>query len=199
MKSICIFAGSNAGRHEEYREKARELGRYMAEQNIRLIYGGSKTGLMGEVSNEVLKYKGQVTGIMPSGLLRGEIVHAELTELIEVESMHERKAKMASLADGFIALPGGLGTFEELFEVLCWSQIGIHEKPIGLLNVRGYYEPLLTLVHHSTEEGFAKNSPLSLLHATDDPRELIEYMGNYEPPVFEKKWQVPGRSEGEER
>ncbi|MCD7036524.1 TIGR00730 family Rossman fold protein [Metabacillus sp. GX 13764] len=195
MKSICIFAGSSAGNHEEYRMKAKELGRFLAERNIRLIYGGSKTGLMGEVANEVLSHNGEVTGIMPSGLLRGEIVHAELTELIEVDSMHERKAKMASLADGFIALPGGLGTFEELFEVLCWSQIGIHEKPIGLYNVRGYYDPLLALVHHSAEEGFAKNSPLSLLHATEDPAELIQYMADYETPVLEKKWQV--RNEGE--
>ncbi|MBD1380520.1 LOG family protein [Metabacillus arenae] len=188
MKSICIFAGSNVGVREEYKMKARELGNYMAQNDFQLIYGGSKVGLMGEIANEVLSQGGKVTGIMPVGLFSGEIVHTELTELIEVNGMHERKAKMSELADAYIALPGGLGTFEELFEVLCWAQIGIHEKPIGLYNVRGYYDPLIQLVKFSIQEGFSNDSHLKLIGAASEPEELIKQMTSYAPPKMEKKW-----------
>ncbi|GAB6991991.1 LOG family protein [Paenibacillus pini] len=188
MKSICVFAGSNLGVHEDYKLKAAELGRYMAKEKYRLIYGGSKMGLMGEIANAVMAGGGEVIGVMPKGLFKGEIVHQELTQLIEVEDMHGRKAKMAQLADGFIALPGGFGTYEELFEVLCWSQIGIHQKPVGLLNIRHYYDPLLQLINHSISEGFANASHRSLINASDDPLELLHQLENYVPQTLEQKW-----------
>lgn len=154
MKTICVFAGSNPGVKDVYKQKAVELGTYMAEQDIRLVYGGSRIGLMGAIADEVLRQGGQVIGVMPKGLFRGEVVHQELTELIEVTGMHERKAKMSELADGFIAMPGGFGTYEELFEVLCWAQIGIHQKPIGLYQVNEYFNPLIDMVKFSVQEGF---------------------------------------------
>lgn len=188
MKAVCVFAGSNPGVKPEYRTLAIQLGSVIADQDIRLVYGGSRLGLMGEVANEVLLRGGHVIGVMPSGLFRGEIVHRDLSELIEVESMHERKAKMGEIADGFIALPGGLGTFEELFEVLCWAQIGIHVKPIGLLNINGYYDPLIELIKHSVQEGFSNESHLSLIRVSDDPEELLNQMNQYQPQELGNKW-----------
>lgn len=164
MKSICVFAGSNLGEHDEYAHKAIELGHYLVQKKYRLIYGGSTIGLMGEIANVVMQGGGEVIGVMPKGLFKGEMVHREITKLIEVEDMHARKAKMAELADGYIALPGGLGTYEELFEALCWSQIGIHAKPIGVLNVRNYFNPLMNLINHSIDEGFSNSSHLSLIN-----------------------------------
>jgi uncharacterized protein (TIGR00730 family) len=137
-----------------YLEAAGKLGEAMSRHHVRLVYGGSSRGLMGEVANGMLAGGGQVTGIMSTLLFDAEIVHQGVTEFIEVANMHERKAAMSEMADAFIALPGGLGTFEELFEVLCWTQIGIHRKPIGLLNVNGYFDPLVEMVRHSVQEGF---------------------------------------------
>lgn len=188
MKAICVYAGSNPGVHPEYAMKAAELGALLARNQIRMIYGGSKIGLMGEAANACLNAGGEVIGVMPTGLFKGEIVHPQLTELIEVKSMHERKAKMSELADGFIALPGGLGTFEELFEVLCWAQIGIHHKPIGLLNVRQYFQPLMDLVNNSIDAGFSNASHLSLINHAEEPEELLELLRRYEPQQLEKKW-----------
>lgn len=188
MKSVCVFAGSNPGEHPDYKAKAAELGEHIARRGCRLVYGGSRVGLMGEVANTVLALGGEVIGVMPRGLFKGEIVHTGLTQLIEVGDMHERKATMGKYADGFIALPGGFGTYEELFEVLCWSQIGIHHKPIGLLNVRNYYEPLMNLVQSSIKEGFANNSHLNLINLSEDPIKLLELMDSYTPPDLEMKW-----------
>ncbi|MCR8634572.1 MULTISPECIES: TIGR00730 family Rossman fold protein [Paenibacillus] len=188
MKSICVFAGSNLGEHPEYQIKAAELGTYMAQNNYRLIYGGSKIGLMGEIANAVMNGGGQVIGVMPKGLFKGEVVHRELTQLIEVENMHERKATMGQLADGFIALPGGFGTYEELFEVLCWSQIGIHKKPVGILNIRNYFDPLMNLIKYSINEGFSNSSHLSLINVSNEPMELLNQMENYIPQTLEQKW-----------
>ncbi|MBQ4816615.1 TIGR00730 family Rossman fold protein [Bacillus pumilus] len=188
MKTICVFAGSNPGVKDVYKEKAVELGTYMAEQDIRLVYGGSRIGLMGAVADEVLRHGGQVIGVMPKGLFRGEVVHQELTELIEVTGMHERKAKMSELADGFIAMPGGFGTYEELFEVLCWAQIGIHQKPIGLYQVNDYFNSLIDMVKFSIQEGFSNESHLQLLHASSEPEELITQMASYQTPTLEQKW-----------
>ncbi|MDL4841119.1 LOG family protein [Aquibacillus rhizosphaerae] len=188
MQSICIFAGSNVGKHIEYHESANVLGKLIAEGGFRLVYGGSKIGLMGSVANAVLQSGGQVVGVMPRGLFKGETVHSGLSQLIEVDSMHERKAKMSELADSFIAIPGGLGTFEELFEVLCWAQIGIHEKPIGLLNVKGYYNPLIQLIKYSIEEGFSNQSHMDIIQSSSDPERLIKKLVNYKPPVMETKW-----------
>ncbi|QMI89704.1 TIGR00730 family Rossman fold protein [Bacillus velezensis] len=188
MKTICVFAGSNPGVNEEYKRKAAELGEYMAEQGIGLVYGGSRVGLMGTVADALMAGGGKAVGVMPSGLFSGEIVHQNLTELIEVSGMHERKAKMSELADGYIAMPGGFGTYEELFEVLCWAQIGIHQKPIGLYNVNGYFEPMMKMVKYSIQEGFSKQSHLKLIHSSSRPDELIEQMNNYSYPILQKKW-----------
>ncbi|AEB25668.1 TIGR00730 family Rossman fold protein [Bacillus sp. L381] len=188
MKTICVFAGSNPGVNEEYKRKAAELGEYMAEQGIGLVYGGSRVGLMGTVADALMAGGGKAVGVMPSGLFSGEIVHQNLTELIEVSGMHERKAKMSELADGYIAMPGGFGTYEELFEVLCWTQIGIHQKPIGLYNVNGYFEPLINMVKYSIKEGFSNESHLQLIHTSSRPDELIEQMNQYTYPILDKKW-----------
>ncbi|AHC43753.1 hypothetical protein WYY_03602 [Bacillus velezensis M27] len=188
MKTICVFAGSNPGVNEEYKRKAAELGEYMAEQGIGLVYGGSRVGLMGTVADALMAGGGKAVGVMPSGLFSGEIVHQNLTELIEVSGMHERKAKMSELADGYIAMPGGFGTYEELFEVLCWAQIGIHQKPIGLYNVNGYFEPMMKMVKYSIQEGFSNESHLKLIHSSSRPNELIEQMNRYTYPILDKKW-----------
>lgn len=189
MKTICVYSGSNLGVDELYRIKAKELGKAIAEQQYRLVYGGSKIGLMGEIANEVITHGGKVTGVMPRGLFKGEMIHTELTNFIEVEDMHARKAKMMELADGFIAMPGGFGTFEELFEVLCWSQIGIHQKPIGLYNIRGYFDPLLQMVKHSIQEGFSNDTHLDLIVSSQDPDALIAAMQQYTPPTMKNKWE----------
>ncbi|MFD1957043.1 TIGR00730 family Rossman fold protein [Paenibacillus thailandensis] len=188
MKTICVYAGSNLGTHPDYKSKAAELGALLAQSNIRLVYGGSRIGLMGELANAVLAGGGEVIGVMPRGLFSGEVNHTGLTEFIETADMHERKAKMSDLADGFIALPGGFGTFEELFEALCWAQIGIHRKPVGLLNVQGYFNPLMDLVHSSIDAGFSNESHLSLINLSSEPGELLELMRRYEPRQLERKW-----------
>lgn len=190
MKAVCIFAGSNLGRQEQYREKAKELGKLLALKGIVIIYGGSTKGLMGEMADEALRHGGKLIGIIPRGLMKSENVHRCLSKLIEVDTMHERKAKMNELADGFIALPGGLGTFEELFEELCWAQIGIHQKPIGMLNVNGYYEPLLSLVNHSIHEGFSNEGQQSLINSSADPEELLFLMNRYVPNKVGYKWNM---------
>ncbi|MCP8618125.1 TIGR00730 family Rossman fold protein [Salirhabdus salicampi] len=188
MKNVCVFAGSNYGARPSFKQGANQLGSLLATKGIELIYGGSNTGLMGEVANEALAQNGDVTGVMPKGLFKGEIVHEHLTQLIEVQDMHERKAKMNNLSDGFIALPGGLGTFEELFEVLSWSQIGIHQKPIGILNIENYYTPLLDLIEHATTEQFMYKSHQELILSAEDPEDLLEMMINFQPPTYDKKW-----------
>lgn len=188
MKKVCVYAGSNLGNRESFSLQAKKLGRLMANQNIDLIYGGSKLGIMAEAANEALKLGGNVIGIMPSGLFRGEIAHQGLSQFIETDSMHERKALMNELSDGFIALPGGIGTFDELFEIICWAQIGIHNKPIGLLNVDNFYNPVLNLLTHAVNEGFMNENTLSLIVVSDDAEKLLELMKNYTPPVLKNKW-----------
>ena len=176
MRSVCVFAGSRPGARPDYITSAARLGQTLAERGIQLVYGGSRNGLMGHVADEALRHGGGVVGIMPTGLFTAEIVHRDLSEFIEVHDMHERKATMGKRADGFIALPGGIGTFEELFEVLCWSQIGIHAKPLGLLNVQGYYDPLLALIRHSVQEGFSSPESLDSIYVSDDPAILLHQM-----------------------
>ncbi|WP_322924347.1 TIGR00730 family Rossman fold protein [Paenibacillus campi] len=190
MRSICVFAGSGTGHHPEYMEQASRLGSHIAGLGYQLIYGGSRLGLMGAVADAALSSGGQVVGIMPGGLLHGERAHQGLTELIRVDSMHERKALMQETADAFIALPGGLGTLEELFEVLCWSQIGIHNKPLGLYNIRGYYDPLLHMLRHSIEEGFTGASCAHRLVVSTDPQELIQAVSHELPPTADLRWQT---------
>ncbi|MGE6260624.1 TIGR00730 family Rossman fold protein [Heyndrickxia sporothermodurans] len=188
MKRICVYAGSNLGEKQEYKKQAEELGKLLVKNNIELVYGGSCVGLMGEVANEVLINGGSVIGVMPSALFRGEIVHQGLTELIEVNTMHERKAKMSELSDGFIALPGGFGTFEELFEAVCWSQIGIHQKPVGVLNIENFYDPIIEMVNRAATEGFMNPSNQQLLVSAATADQLLDKLMNYERPELGIKW-----------
>jgi len=188
MKRICIYSGSNLGSRPEYKEVAKDLGKVICENQLELVYGGSKIGLMGEVANEVLRNNGQAIGVMPRGLFSKEMVHENLTELIEVKNMHERKHTMAELSDCFIALPGGLGTFEELFEILSWAQLGIHKKPIGLLNILNFFDPLLNMLQNTCAEGFMRKSNSKLLLVSENPSELIRMMESYTPPIMENKW-----------
>ncbi|MFS0553274.1 TIGR00730 family Rossman fold protein [Brevibacillus sp. 179-C9.3 HS] len=188
MKRICVYAGSNPGANPLFEQYAQELGKELVSRGLDLVYGGSSMGLMGRVANAVLEGNGKAIGVMPTGLFRGEIVHTGLTEMHEVLTMHERKAKMIDLSDGFIALPGGLGTFEEIFEVVSWGQIGIHQKPIGLLNVDGYYTPLMEMVEHATTAGFIPAMQGELILCESDPAILLDRMRDYTPPVKVNKW-----------
>ena len=173
MRNICVFAGSGAGRKPEYAAAAAELGRLLAKNNIHLVYGGGSTGLMGAVADGALKAGGKVIGVIPTDLTGIELDHKGLTEMIVTGDMHSRKAKMHRLSDAFIALPGGIGTFDELFEALCWAQLGFHNKPCGLLNVKGYYDPLLKLINTAVNEGFAKEAISARLLINAEPSGLL--------------------------
>ncbi|MBB6283554.1 LOG family protein [Geobacillus subterraneus] len=179
MKAICVFCGSSYGQNGKYKEAARELGAFFARCGITLIYGGGKAGLMGEVAEAVLSHQGRVIGIIPQFLKDREVAHDRLSELLVVDTMHTRKAKMNEAADGFIALPGGYGTYEELFEVLSWSRVGLHQKPIGLLNVDGFFDPLLDLLRHTVENGFAAPEDLDLIVSAADVSTLYERMKTF--------------------
>ena len=186
MKSVTVFCGSSAGSEEIYRTEAEQLGKTLAKQNIKLIYGGAKVGLMGAVANAVLKAGGEVIGVLPRFLRSKEIAHDGLTELILVESMHERKTKMHQLSDGVIALPGGFGTLEELFEMLTWAQLGLHKNPIGLLNVNGYYDALILLVQSMVDKGFLKMVNQQMLLPSNNVFELLQIMKEYVAPEVGK-------------
>jgi uncharacterized protein (TIGR00730 family) len=189
MKSICVFCGSNYGESEEYKNAAEKLGKYLGEKNITLIYGGGKVGLMGSVANSALQVGGNVVGIIPEFLRDKEIAHQGITDLIVVDSMHSRKQKkMNDMADGFIVLPGGYGTYEEMFEVLSWGQIGIHKKPVwGLLNVDGFFDPLIDMLQHTVEKGFARPENLSLILSSTNVEDLLKKMKNYNH-IIVNKW-----------
>lgn len=186
MKRICVFAGSNFGYQPIYRTIAEELGHSLAERHLGLVYGGARVGLMGILANAVLGSQGHVTGVIPAALVEKEVAHNGLTDLRIVGSMHERKALMAELADGFIALPGGWGTLEELFEVLTWGQLGLHQKPCGLLNAGGYFDALLSFTEHSVEQGFLRREHASMISVSTSPGILLDMLGSYQPPVVEK-------------
>jgi len=188
MRRICVFAGSSPGRREEYAAAARALGGELAARGIELIYGGSSVGLMGEVADATLAAGGIARGVLPRGLFRREVAHFGLTELREVGSMHERKALMADLADAFIALPGGYGTFDELFEIVTWAQIGLHQKPIGLLDVAGYFAPLRALIAHAAAEGFVPPAHADLLVSATNAAALLDRLATYSQPVLDEEW-----------
>jgi uncharacterized protein (TIGR00730 family) len=171
-----------------YTEAARELGADLVRRGLGLVYGGGSVGLMGAVADAVLEAGGEAIGVLPRGLARKEFAHDGLTELHLVGSMHERKALMSSLADGFVALPGGLGTLEEVFEVLTWSQLGIHRKPVGLVDVRGYWTGLRTLLRHAVEEGFIRPEYAGLLLFDSTPRALLDRFLAWRPPVTPPIW-----------
>ncbi|HKV01598.1 MAG TPA: TIGR00730 family Rossman fold protein [Ktedonobacteraceae bacterium] len=188
MKRICVFAGSNPGVRPEYREAARALGREIVARGLGVVYGGASIGLMGVLADTVLAGGGEVIGVIPRGLFRREVAHGGLTELHEVASMHERKALMADLADGFIALPGGFGTFDELFEIVTWAQLGLHSKPVGVLDVADYFAPLHALVVHASAEGFIPPAHLAILMQEQSPARLLDRFAIYRPPESVSKW-----------
>jgi len=186
MKSIVVFCGSGEGYNEIYRETAYLLGKTLAAQNIRIIYGGAKVGLMGALADGALQHGGEIVGVIPYFLKTKEVVHEGLSELITVDTMHERKLKMSELSDGVITMPGGWGTMEELFEMLTWGQLGLHVKPVGLLNVNGYYDALKALSDNMVQEGFLDEYVNATLLISESIEELIEQMTAYVPPAAPK-------------
>lgn len=186
MKSICVYCGSNFGNRNSYLEAAQSLGVQMAERGITLIYGGGNVGLMGAVADSVLAAGGKVIGVMPQALVDKEIAHTGLSDLRVVGSMHERKSLMASLADAFIALPGGLGTLEEFCEVVTWTQLGFHHKACGLLNIDGFYNRLISFLNHATQEQFIRSQHRSIVLVGETPVELIEKLSQFEIPNVHK-------------
>jgi uncharacterized protein (TIGR00730 family) len=186
MKSITVFCGSSFGSDEIYKEQATLLGQTLAKQNIQLIYGGANVGLMGAVADGVLQEGGKAIGVLPHFLQSKEIAHQDLTELILVETMHERKTKMNDLCDGVIVLPGGYGTLEEFFEMITWAQLGLHKKPIAILNIDGFYDDLIKLVQTMVDKGFLKQINKEMLLVSDSIDELLEKMRNYQAPTVGK-------------
>jgi uncharacterized protein (TIGR00730 family) len=186
LRAICVYCGSNPGNRSEYAAAAQALGRLLVDEGIRLVYGGGRVGLMGVIAEAVMAAGGEAIGIIPAALDRREIAHRGVTELRIVGSMHERKALMNELSDGFIALPGGFGTFEELCEMLTWSQLGIHDKPVGLLNVAGFYDPFLRLLDHAVAERFLHPAHRSLLLSDIDAPTLLDRMRAFVPPATPK-------------
>lgn len=186
MKRITVFCASSFGTEKIYEEQAILVGKTLAEQDIELVYGGANVGLMGAVADGALNAGGKVIGVLPNFLRSKEIAHLGLTELVLVESMHERKTKMNDLCDGVIALPGGFGTLEELFEMLTWAQLGLHKKPIAILNINGFYDSLIALLQTMTEKGLLKEVNQKMLLVSDSIDDLLEKMRNYVPPTVGK-------------
>lgn len=186
MKRITVFCGSSAGNEKVFMEQAYAVGKLLSEQKIGVVYGGAKIGLMGAVADGAMENGGEVIGVLPHFLKNKELAHEQLTELILVETMHERKTKMNALCDGVIALPGGFGTLEELFEMLTWGQLGLHKKPIAILNLNGFYDALLELVQTMVDKGFLKKSNQEMLLSADNIESLLEKMKNYKAPTMEK-------------
>jgi len=186
--SICVFCGSSTGIRPIYARIARRLGEELARQGVRLVYGGGRVGLMGVVADAVLEAGGRAIGVIPGPLATKEIAHDRLTELHVVSGMHERKAMMATKSSAFLALPGGIGTFEEFFEILSWGALGIHQKPIGILNVDGYFDPLIALLDHGIAEQFIRQGSLHSLIVSDHPDTLIAKLLAYAPPAVGPRW-----------
>jgi uncharacterized protein (TIGR00730 family) len=187
MKSICVYCGSSIGASPDYAEGARALAAQLVKNNIGLVYGGGNVGLMGTIATEVIRLGGEVTGIIPKALVDKELSHTELTRLHVVKDMHERKAMMAEQSDGFIAMPGGMGTLEELFEILTWAQLGFHQKPVGLLNTNGFYDKLIEFVHHQVEQRFVGKDQVDVIFADASAEVLVEQFKAY-VPTYSGKW-----------
>jgi len=186
MKQICVFAGSSPGARPGYTAAAQDLGRALAARGIGVVFGGGRVGLMGALADAALAAGGRVTGVIPTALAAKELAHMGLTDLMVVTSMHERKAMMADLSDGFIALPGGWGTLDELFEILTWGQLGLHTKPCGLLNAEGYFDQLLSFMQHAIDERFVRAENGSILAVATKPDALLDAMSAYTPLPVEK-------------
>jgi uncharacterized protein (TIGR00730 family) len=189
LKSICVYSGSADDIHAEFKAAARATGRLLAEKDIRLIYGGGKTGLMGDVADGALQAGGEVIGVITEAMNTPALAHTGLTRLEVTSTIHERKARMYSLAEGYIALPGGFGTLDELFETATWAQIGLHEKPVGLLNTRHYYDALLKLIDHAEKEGFIFPEHRQIMVSAATPQELLDAMESHQHPTEAvKRW-----------
>ena len=196
IQHICVFCGSSPGARPIYVQAARHLGQTLAYRGLTLVYGGAKVGTMGQLAQAALDAGGHVTGIIPRALLEMEVAHTGLPDPRVVESMHERKALMADLADAFIALPGGLGTIEEFFEVLCWSQLGLHAKPCGLLNVGGYYDRLTAFLDHTVEEQFVRASHRDLVLVKEEPEAMLDAFNRFRAPRADKAEWILKMNEG---
>ncbi|MFC7166271.1 TIGR00730 family Rossman fold protein [Halospeciosus flavus] len=182
MDAVCVYCGSSPGDRPEYLDAAREMGRTLAERDLTLVYGGGSVGMMGAVADAVLDHGGEAVGVIPEALDAREVTHQELSDLRVVDSMHERKQTMADLADGFAALPGGLGTLEEICEILTWAQLGIHRDPCGFLAVEDYFDDLVSFFDHATAQGFVSEDHRDLVLVADDPDDLLDRFEAYEPP-----------------
>ena len=193
LKRLCVFCGSSSGKRPEYIRAARDFGTLLAHKKIGLVYGGGRTGLMGAVADAALLAGGEVIGVIPESLATKELKHDGVTQLHVVNSMHERKAMMAELSDAFAALPGGMGTFEELCEMLTWAQLGIHDKPCGILNVENFFDPLLKLFDHAVKEKFVRPDDRALLFSSENHADLLEQLRTYRPPA-RKRWVGPVES-----
>jgi uncharacterized protein (TIGR00730 family) len=188
VKRICVFCGSSVGVRAAYADAARAMAAELIRRRFGVVYGGGGIGLMGVLADAMLEHGGEVIGVIPRPLASKELAHPNVTDMRVVDSMHERKALMASLADGFVAMPGGLGTFEETLEILTWSQLGIHRKPIGLLNVDGFYDGLLGMIAHALDEGFVPLEYRTLSVSADTPARLLDLMAAWRPPSFPGRW-----------
>ena len=186
MKRICVYCGANRGRDPAFAVAARAMGEALARRGIELVTGGGRVGLMGVIADATLEAGGRVTGVIPQALMNKELGHAGLSELIVTASMHERKAKMAELSDGFVAMPGGLGTYEELFEIWTWAQLGWHHKPCGLLNAAGFYDKLVAFLDGASDAQFLKPEHRAMLVVDADPDRLLDRFAAYTPPVVTK-------------
>lgn len=186
MKRLCVYCGASSGAAPQYAAGARALAAALVEAGIALVYGGGNVGLMGIIADEVMRSGGEVTGVIPKALLELEVGHRALSQLHVVNDMHERKAMMMDLADGFIAMPGGFGTLEELFEVLTWSQLGLHGKPIGILNIDGFFDGLIAFADHQVKTGFLRPAHAALLMRADQPLELLKQFAAFQPQSTEK-------------
>jgi uncharacterized protein (TIGR00730 family) len=188
LKRICVFCGSSFGARAAYKQAAEQLGEALADHKLGLVYGGGNVGLMGAVADAALAAGGEVIGVIPDSLLRRELGHRGLTKLNVVKTMHERKALMADLADAFIALPGGFGTMEEFCEIVTWSQLGIQQKPCGLLNIEGYWNNFLAMLDHSVDERFVRPENSELILVATNPKSMLERLMDWEPPHQVEKW-----------
>ncbi len=188
MRRLCVFCGSRVGKRPIYAKKARRLGELLVARGLGLVYGAGHVGLMGVLADAVLAAGGEVIGVIPQALVDKELAHTGLTALHIVTTMHERKARMADLSDGFVALPGAYGTADELFEVLTWAQLGLHAKPIGLLDVDGFFDPLMSWLDHAVREGFLRPAHRQLLLKSDDPERLLDLLRTYRPAAETPKW-----------
>lgn len=193
LKRLCVYCASNDGAHPRYLEVARAFGTLLAERGISLAYGGGCVGLMGAVANAALAAGGEVIGVMPHALVQREVAHHGLTTLHVVDSMHDRKAMLADMSDAFVALPGGIGTLEEFFETWTWAALGVHRKPVGLLDVAGFWQPLLGLVDHLAQHGFLRGTPRDSLVVRDDPSSMLDALIAFDPPAV-RQWLRPGET-----